>query len=67
MQPQLKLLWFACGKDDGLVNNGQALSDLLNKNNIKNQFVVTEGNHSWPVWRRYLIEFLPMIFTELKS
>lgn len=27
---------------------------------------LTEGDHSWPVWRRYLAEFTPLLFTDAK-
>lgn len=59
---KLRLLWIACGKDDGLVKNAQALSDVLTKKQIKHELKITEGNHSWPVWRKYLGEFLPLLF-----
>lgn len=59
---KLKLLWIACGKDDGLVKNAQGLSEVLAKKEIKHELKITEGNHSWPVWRKYLGEFLPLLF-----
>jgi len=58
----LKLLWFACGKDDRLVENARQLSAALKEKNIPHEFKETAGNHSWPVWRRYLGEFLPLLF-----
>ena len=59
---QLKLLWFACGKDDSLIKANQDFDAALTAQNVKHEFVTTEGNHSWPVWRRYLAEFAPKIF-----
>ena len=59
---KLKLLWFARGKDDSLVKSNQDFSELLTMDGIKHTLIVTEGNHSWPVWRRYLVDFLPKIF-----
>jgi len=59
---KLKLLWIACGKDDGLVKDAQGLSDALKAKEIRHELKITEGNHSWPVWRRYLGEFLPLLF-----
>lgn len=59
---KLKLLWIACGKDDRLVKNAQDLSDVLKAKEIRHELKITEGNHSWPVWRRYLGEFLPLLF-----
>jgi len=63
---KLKLLWFACGKDDRLVEGAKTLSEALKKREIKHQFLITDGNHSWPVWRKYLGEFLPLLFVEPK-
>ncbi len=63
---KLKLLWIACGKDDGLVKNAQTLSDVLKAKEIRHQLKITDGNHSWPVWRKYLGEFLPLLFAEGK-
>ena len=61
---KLKLLWIACGKDDRLVEGARQLSELLKKSEIKHEFFETEGNHSWPVWRRYLADFAPRLFSE---
>jgi enterochelin esterase family protein len=58
----LRLLWFACGKDDRLVENARQLSAALKEKGIAHEFKETAGNHSWPVWRRYLGEFLPQVF-----
>lgn len=63
----LKLLWFACGKDDRLVENARQLSAALKEKNIPHEFKETAGNHSWPVWRRYLGEFLPLLFPPTKE
>ena len=58
----LQLLWIACGKDDRLVDNARQLSAALKEKGIPHEFKETPGNHSWPVWRRYLGEFLPLLF-----
>lgn len=59
---RLRLLWIACGKDDRLVENARQLSEVLKAKGIRHQFQATEGNHSWPVWRRYLPEFAGLLF-----
>ena len=59
---KFKLVWVACGKDDFLIEANRQFSDLLKQRGVKHQFVETEGNHSWPVWRRYLAEFAPLLF-----
>jgi len=63
----LKLLWFACGKDDRLIENARQFSAALKEQGIPHEFKETRGNHSWPVWRRYLAEFLPLLFAESKQ
>jgi enterochelin esterase family protein len=59
---KLKLLWIACGKDDFLIENARKLSAALKARDIPHEFKETAGNHSWPVWRRYLGDFMPLIF-----
>jgi len=60
----LRAVWIACGEDDRLITNSQQLSSLLKEKSIHHEFLTTEGNHSWPVWRRYLAEFAPLLFVE---
>ena len=60
----LKLLWFGCGKDDFLLKENQHFDALLTEHGIKHEFKLSEGNHSWPVWRRYLVEFMPRLFAK---
>jgi len=63
---KLRLLWIAIGKDDFLLKQNQAFDELLKAKNIRHEFIVTEGGHSWPVWRKYLAQFAPLLFTEKK-
>ena len=35
---------------------------LLDGKGIRHQFLETEGDHSWPIWRNYLVEFTPKLF-----
>lgn len=60
----LELLWIACGKDDRLIDNARRLSTALNEKKISHEFKETAGDHSWPVWRRYLADFMPLLFTK---
>jgi enterochelin esterase family protein len=59
----LKLLWFACGKDDRLVEGARELSAALKEKGIPHEFKETAGSHSWPVWRRHLGDFMPLLFS----
>jgi len=58
----LKLFWIACGKKDFLYKGNGNFDALLTRKGIKHEYVETEGDHSWPVWRRYLAEFAPKLF-----
>ncbi len=59
---QLKLLWIACGKDDFLLSRNETFVGQLKEKGIKHQWHLTEGDHSWPVWRTYLADFVPKLF-----
>ena len=58
----LRLLWIACGKKDFLFQRNGEFTALLREKGIRFEYVETEGDHSWPVWRRYLVEFAPQLF-----
>ena len=59
---QLKLLWIGCGKDDRLISGSNKLVGALKAQGIDHTYRVSEGAHSWDVWRIYLKEFAPLIF-----
>ena len=63
---KLRLLWIACGKDDFLRPRNEEYIAALKEKGVNHQWQLTEGDHSWPVWRRYLAEFAPLLFTEAK-
>jgi enterochelin esterase family protein len=58
----LKLFWIACGKKDFLFQRNGEFDALLTSRGIRHEYLATEGDHSWPVWRRYLTEFAPKLF-----
>lgn len=57
-----KLYWIGIGKDDFLYKNVTDFRTQLNNMNFKYQYVESEGGHTWSNWRKYLTEFLPLIF-----
>ena len=59
---KLKLLWIGCGKDDFLLKRNEDFIALLKEKNLRHEWHLTEGSHSWPVWRGYLAEFAPKLF-----
>ncbi len=64
---KLKLFWIACGKKDFLFQRNLQLHDQLKEKGIRHTWLETEGDHSWPVWRRYLSEFAPLLFKSSAS
>ena len=62
LNKKLKLLWIACGKDDFLLKRNEEFIDTLRQKNVRHTWELTEGGHSWPVWRDYLAAFVPKLF-----
>jgi enterochelin esterase-like enzyme len=61
---QLRLLWIACGRQDGLTGINQKLVDWLKSKGVKLTWTQTPGGHSFTVWRRYLAELAPLLFQD---
>lgn len=61
---KLRLLWVACGVDDGLIAPNRKLRDWLKSKSVKHIGVETAGAHTWLVWRRNLATFAPMLFQD---
>ncbi len=59
---QLKLLWIACGTDDGLIKINRQFREWLKTKGVKHEDIETPGAHTWPVWRRNLAAFAPLLF-----
>jgi enterochelin esterase family protein len=60
---QLDLLFMACGTEDGAMVGARRMSEFLTSNNIKHTFRQTSGEHTWIVWRQYLAELAPLLWT----
>jgi enterochelin esterase-like enzyme len=58
----LKLVWFATGKEDFLIETSRATVDALKKEGFEVTYKETEGGHTWLNWRDYLYEYAPMLF-----
>jgi enterochelin esterase-like enzyme len=58
----LKLLWFATGKDDFLLQTTRSSVELLKKHGFAVVYEETPGAHTWIVWRNYLRDFAPKLF-----
>ena len=58
----LKLVWFATGKDDFLIESSRGTVAMLKKHGFDPIFRETTGGHTWINWRDYLHEFAPQLF-----
>jgi enterochelin esterase family protein len=56
------VLWLVCGVDDRLIGINRQFAGWLKEQQVKHEFVETEGAHTWLVWRRNLATFVPMLF-----
>ena len=59
---QLRLLWIACATDDSLIVPNRKFRDWLTSKGIRSTPIETLGRHTWMLWRRNLVEFLPLLF-----
>ncbi len=58
----LKLLWIAIGRDDFLLDRNRVFQAALEAAGVEHAYEVTAGGHSWPIWRDYLADFVPLLF-----
>ena len=58
----LKLLWFATGRDDFLVQTTRSTVDLFKAHGFTPVYQETDGGHTWINWRDYLGRFIPQLF-----
>lgn len=61
-QGRPRLLWIGIGKNDFLLEQNKTFVGWLETKQIPHTWQLTDGAHEWPVWRRYLGEFLPLLF-----
>ncbi len=62
LNSHLKLFWVACGKSDFLFQRNEEVHAAFEKAGIRHEYVVSDGDHSWPVWRNYLSQLAPKLF-----
>jgi enterochelin esterase family protein len=59
---QIRLLWIACGTEDGLIASNRRFREWLASRDIRHADIETPGAHTWMVWRRNLATFTPLLF-----
>jgi enterochelin esterase family protein len=62
LKKNLKLVWFATGKDDFLIETSRGSVAMLKKHGFNPVFNETDGGHTWINWRNYLHELAPQLF-----
>lgn len=61
----LKLLYIACGDQDGLFRITRGVHDMLEENQIPHVYrVIPRGRHDFQVWKSDLYHFARLIFRE---
>lgn len=60
----LKLVWFATGKDDFLIDTSRKTVQTLKNHGFDVVFQESDGAHTWINWRQYLSEFAPLLFKD---
>jgi enterochelin esterase-like enzyme len=58
----LRLLWIACGTEDGLIEPNRKFVAFLKTKDMPVTQIETPGMHTWMVWRDNLIHFAPLLF-----
>jgi enterochelin esterase family protein len=58
----VKLLWFATGKEDFLIDRTRETVELFKRRGYKPAFAETAGGHTWINWQKYLHEFTQQLF-----
>jgi enterochelin esterase-like enzyme len=59
---KLRVLWIACGTDDGLIALNRKARAWLDSKGVHNTGIETPGGHAWMVWRRNLADFSGLLF-----
>lgn len=59
---KLRLLWIQIGTGDFLLEHNRSFAGWLKESGIQHHYAETDGAHTWGVWRRYLAQFLPLLF-----
>ena len=59
---RLRVLWIACGTEDGLFDPNQKLIAWLKQQGLQPIAIQTPGRHVWMLWRDNLTQFAPLLF-----
>lgn len=60
----LRLVWFATGNEDFLLQTSRDTVDMLKKHGFAVEYTETGGGHTWINWREYLNVFAQRLFKQ---
>lgn len=60
----LRLLWIACGKTDGLITGNREFVAWTRTKGFAPTVVETPGAHTWLTWRDNLVTLAPLLFKQ---
>ena len=63
----LRLLWTACGTEDGLLPPNRHLIAWLQQQGLHPTAIETPGRHAWMVWRNNFSQFAPLLFQSINN
>ena len=62
---KLRLLYVACGDQDGLIRISQGVHDMLDENKVPHIYrVIPGGRHDFKVWKSDLYHFAQLVFRD---
>ena len=61
---KIRLLWISCGDEDRLMDISQRIHTLLVEKNVKHDWFIDSGGHTWPVWKNDLYLLAPRLFRD---
>jgi enterochelin esterase-like enzyme len=59
---RLRVLWIACGTEDGLFEANQKFIAWLKQQGLQPTAIQTPGRHVWMLWRENLSQFAALLF-----
>jgi enterochelin esterase family protein len=63
LNSEMRLLWIACGTEDGLIGTNRQFKDWLASKDVHMTYLEIPGlAHVWSLWRQNLAEFAPLLF-----
>ncbi len=63
LKAEVKLIFIACGTNDGLLSNSKMYHDFLDQNNVTHMYQLEQGGgHDKTVWNRSLYNFAQRLF-----